>query len=841
MANRNFSQEEIIRMLREEARLRSQINSGLDTYLEKFKAFKDLQKEILRLEKAIRDAEAEASRLQNATTQEELQQKAIAEERVSILETELKLLRVRNEANERAFKSANVGSMALAKGGASIVRAFGKLPDVIGDVANGIRSLGLIEMDKAIKQSALSMGLMTTQTKNLRFDIKSAAEDTLTIGVGIEELAQYQAAYSEEIGRSVMLSREGLNAISEMAKATGLAAEGATSLAASLEKQGYSAERTRDFIQDTVNSSYKMGLNASKVVKTIQQNIKMVNQYKFKGGVEGLKKMAMTVTKLGIDMGSISGMADKLFDLEGAVDMSAQLQVMGGAWAKMSDPFHLMYMARNDMAGLVEEIGKAAEMSAKFNSKTQEFELSALEMHRLRKIAEQTGVQYETLAEAAINARKQTEIRTQVRYDVSPETKEFLENTAKFDEKGQAYIDMDVNGEKVRKMVRDLSAADQKYLTAMLSEQKSLKKMAEDARTFDDALNNTIMLLKTKLLGGLEVLNEKIIPSIDNFVKRLKDEGWLQSLENAAKYIGGMIGTIGKFILDKPEWALAIYAATKGLEFIFDKLTWISNGMLLAQGFRMGTAGQTLGGMAGGAFGVNPASMAGMGAGARFSAGGRAALGSAGAIGAGVIGGLIGGVSEYSEQKDKGKSTGEALGRGFLKGIGSGGGAYGGAALGAAIGTMALPGIGTAIGGLIGAAAGGLAGGYLTDLDTYGVNDGIFNSPIHDGKLGGMGSDFSKGRGILQGGKITPIDNKDDLIAMKPNGVIDRAFSSGAPSEQRVKHEFGELKLSGQVMVTTPGGGNIGVDLMQNPMFIRELTQKINVEIERMRNQIQKG
>jgi hypothetical protein len=475
-------------------------------------------------------------------------------------------------------------------------------------------------------------------------------------------------------------------------------------------------------------------------------------------------------------------------------------------------------------------------MSAKFNSKTQEFELSALEMHRLRKIAEQTGVQYETLAEAAINARKQTEIRTQVRYDVSPETKEFLENTAKFDEKGQAYIDMDVNGEKVRKMVRDLSAADQKYLTAMLSEQKSLKKMAEDARTFDDALNNTIMLLKTKLLGGLEVLNEKIIPSIDNFVKRLKDEGWLESLENAAKTIGGMIGTIGKFILDNPKLSLLIYGIGQLTGFVIDKLMWLQNGMLLARGFNMGMGG--LQSFTGPNQATNPNLPP-----PTFSSRFGSALKSPFSIGTGLFAGGVSGVSEYFEQKQKGKETGEAVGRGFIKGITAGGGAM----IGAAIGTALFPGLGTGagyvIGGLLGAAGGYLGGlgGEAISSGVYGTNDGIFNSPIHDGRLRGLGSDFSKGRGILQGGKITPIDNKDDLIAMKPNGVIDRAFSSGAPSEQRVKHEFGELKLSGQVMVTTPGGGNIGVDLMQNPMFIRELTQKINVEIERMRNQIQKG
>jgi hypothetical protein len=44
-----------------------------------------------------------------------------------------------------------------------------------------------------------------------------------------------------------------------------------------------------------------------------------------------------------------------------------QLQVMGGAWAKLADPFHLMYMARNDMKGLTEEIANASQASMHLN------------------------------------------------------------------------------------------------------------------------------------------------------------------------------------------------------------------------------------------------------------------------------------------------------------------------------------------------------------------------------------------------------------------------------------------------------------------------------------------
>jgi hypothetical protein len=819
----NLTPEERIRLLKEQARIQAEINSGLDNYLDRLKDVKVLNKEISSLEKLI-----EEQRLKFLQSND-----PIIQQNIDLLQRELDILKEKQSLLRVAFKDANVSNMLLAKGGALALKSFAKIPDILKSIHFNIKSLGLFEMDSAIKQSALSMGLMTTQSQNLRFDIKAAADETLAFGVGIQELAKYQSDYSEALGRSVLLGKEGLEAMGQMAKATALGAEGAASLAASLDKQGYSAERTRDFIEETVNESYKMGLNASKVVKNIQQNIKMLNKYKFKGGAEGLKKMAMTVTKLGIEMQSIAGMSEKLFDLEGAVDMSAQLQVMGGSWAKMADPFHLMYMARNDMEGLTQEIAKAAEASAKFNTKTQEFEISSLEMHRLRKIAEQTGIEYDTLADAALNARKQTEVRSQVRFDFDKETKDFLETTAKFDEQGQAYMEIDVNGQRVKKMIRDLTSSDQMNLKNMLAERKNLEKMAEDARTFDDALNNTIMLLKTRLLGGLEIMNEKIIPAIDNFVKRLKDEGWLDSITEMAKTIGGMLGTLAKFFIDNPILTAAIYGISKLGGIIFDAVTWIKNGVLLSRGFMMG-----MGGVSGILSSITnaPANIASSFAGGGFNMSGsqgfgsnlRSGFGSGGARLAGGAAALISGISEYSEQREKGKGVAESLGRGALEGAGSGLGAYGGGALGAAIGTAIAPGIGTAIGGAIGAIAGGLAGSYVSDLDTYSVNDGIF------------GANQTHKRGIIQGGTITAINNKDDLIAAKPNGIIHNAISNNS-SSQDVRHSFGDLKVGGEIMLRMPGAGTVGVDLMRDPSFIRELTQKINIEIEKMRNQIQKG
>jgi len=88
-----------------------------------------------------------------------------------------------------------------------------------------------------------------------------------------------------------MLGQKGLEGMAAMSKATGLGAEGTAKMAADMEQQGISAERTADFVEQTMNDSSKLGINASKVIKNIQANMKMLNKYNFKGGVKGLAKM----------------------------------------------------------------------------------------------------------------------------------------------------------------------------------------------------------------------------------------------------------------------------------------------------------------------------------------------------------------------------------------------------------------------------------------------------------------------------------------------------------------------------------------------------------------------
>lgn len=865
--------EEALRLLKEQATIQQQVSSSYDEFIKGVKRYNNLQKSINRNAKLEEDIAAEILRLKNATTQEEIDAREIAEIKLKLLKQQTDEMRKQGVALKQALVEANKLKLTFSKAGASAFKGFSKLPGLIEQGFGKLKGYGLFEMEKAIKMSALQMGVLSKEATGFRGNIVNAAKQTTMIGVGVKDLAQIQSVYSDEIGRSVVLSEKGLVALGQMAASTVLGAEGAARMAAEMDSQGLSAERTGKFVEQTLNDSHKMGLNASKVVKNVSNNIKMLNKYNFKEGVKGLAKMAMTVSKMGVEMDFATGMADKLWDVEGAVDMSAQLQVMGGEWAKMADPFRLMYMARNDMEGLTEEIGNAAAASAKFNSKTGQFDLGAQEMHRLKIIAEQTGVAYDDLVTAGKNVAKLNKIKGQVQFSMSDEEKDFIANKATLNEKGEGTIM--INGSP--KLLKQLTEQDRKILKTQMAEQQSMKERAEQSRTFDESFADLINQLKIYFLPLVDSMNKNLVPGLQKLADKFNTEGWGAKIEAFASAVGELVTGLGGWIIDNPIKSALIYGATQFGGMLWDLGKWFANGVSLAKGFnmaanvgggagggiadmipggrKMGFGGKMMKGLSNLTGGKNTMLGRGLRNAAASSATGKGMFGVAGKFGGGMSLGksLLKGGKAFTGLGAI--SLGADLGRGMMddpnsdlgKTIGIAGKAAEWASYGALLGSV-IPGLGTAVGGAIGGVAGGVKGlwdeYFSEEAKGKGVHDGVFggmNGALMGSAFGplgsmvgaGLGSMFSEGRGVIQNGKITPIDNKDDLLAMKPGGAIDKA-SSSATSNMTI--DFGEIKFSGEIKVVIPNAPGLAIDLAKDPKFQRDITRIVHTETAKVIN-----
>lgn len=797
-------------ILKESLEIQKDINKNGQGYLDHMKNLKKLLKEVKRIEKDLAASNLKIKLLEGEKVKAKGAQLALIEEQIAkenilneLLKGRLAMEKQSAAATADALKNTSK-FRAVIKGSVNDIQAMGK---GLSKAYSFLKIDDAFEMVKAIKMSALNMGVLGKQADVFSKDIQKAAQQTISYGISMSDIAEMQSDYSDELGRTVMLGEKGGEAMGLMAKASGLGKQGAVKMAAEMETVGYSAERTAKFTNQVMNDAHGMGLNSAKVMKNIAQNLKMLNKYNFKGGAKSLARMAESATKMGISMDLATPMADKLFNIEGAVQMSAQLQVLGGDWAKLADPFKLMYMARNDMEGLTNSIIDAGKSTAKFNEKTHEFDISALEMDRLRKIAEATGMDMDKLVVSIKNAAKFSRIKKQISFGFDEKTKSFVEATSHLNENGEAVIR--VNGGD--KLVKDLTAPDKEWLKGVAEQKEDLKKRAIDSNTILDTINNTKQLLIQLLVPFLEVINAKLQPMLTKLVAKIQDPKFLDG-------IMAMADSLGKFLTGANVVKAAI-GTVVGFG-LFQVAKWILNGVMLGKGFNMTAS-------VGGGMGINsqleklpPAK-------------------GSGRLAAGIGLGLGGMALDYGREKmDNPESTG-----GKLMGVGSS------ALKGAGMGMNMFGPWGAAIGGVLG----GLYGAYdefvvkskeakkeagsPPENNMYGIGDGVMLNPkdkvtkLNDGTM--VAGTNENGNSKLANAILSAAVPGYSLSNYLASSAAKSGSAAGsAPGATSSNVNFGPLKMDINVSFHSNNAlaKEIGDDLINDPAFRRNITRTVHTE-----------
>ena len=817
---------------KESVEIQEKMNSSLSGYFETMSKIKELQKNIQFIEakrnqmaqeygdsaKEVRDNWAkliEARKKGDAEEIKALQKKddelrkilASKKEGLKITEAELKLLK---EQTAQLTESAKQASL-IGAGLNSAVGFLAKTPGLIKQGFGMLKGTGIFEMDKEIRNAVRSMAGGEKQYNTMFRTIQGAADTTTMWGVGVKDLAIMQKGYSEEIGKSVMLTERGYKSMAKLAEGTGLGKEFAVQIAGGMDKFNISAERTSQIVENTMNKAAKIGVNGAAALKALQNNLKLAQRFNFKGGIAGLAKLSAEATRLRLDMEGIAGMAEKVFRPEGAIEMAAQLTTMGGKFAALGDPMQLMFKARNDFEGFSKDIGKASAEFVEFNKKTGEFNIkNGLAADRMREISNITGIAVEKLQEMAEAQAKVEEVKKNIGGGMfNTEDTELISSMAKFD-KTKGWV-INVGGQD--KLLKDLRQSDMERVRA---EKETLDKRAEDARTFDEVLQDLILMFKQQLLPWAKQLKEGLGGPIQEMVKTWTKEGAFKTLREFVKKAGEIIVGVGKILMSAAEWLgpkgiVALLIGGKLLGPLLDGVKWLANGVMLGQGF-MSVAGGFGGGMPGGGApgGGGATSLMGRMMGKNV-AGGKFAAGSMGSMGLGLGLGAAGLGMEYGRsQMDDPESTG-----GKLLGIGAKTAEY--AAMGAMLGPY-----GALIGGGL-----GLGMGIYDEFVTKNRSEQTgFNAP--------KGSIYSSKDSVMfhPQDKFLKVNDAISIAGTSVNGNGKLAqeianSSSSAPSE--MTHKFENMKIS--IDVNLPGNEKLGNQLANTPEFIRRINEAINREI----------
>jgi len=752
------------------------------------------------------------------------------EREADLIEDEVKFLKMQNELYEKKIKKQRE-SLKLHKAIGNTIK------DGTWKFAKQIPGY-YTEQDKAVRMATLSMGLMGKESEKVFNTINKTAIHTTQMGVNMKGLAKLQQSYSEQLGKTVMLSEQGLTAMAELQEGAFMGDSGiAAEYAANLENFGYSAERARDLMEEGVQLAQGMGVNASKFSKDMVKNLKLAQGYNFKGGLANMKKMTAESIRFKMSMESIAGVADKLITPEGAVEMAANLQVLGGAWSNLADPFTLMYQARHDMEGLQQSIIKATTGTAQFNKETKEFEISGMEMHRLREVAKSLGIDYKELAESSKAFAKNSKIKTMIDPKLSQEAKEFIASNAQWNKDKKGWT-INVNGDP--KLVKYITSGMENQI---IGEKKTLEDRAIASKTFDETLSNLVESLKITLLPFLKGLDAKLTPILKDFVKSISKDGTLTKVAETMKNWGAKVGEFlaSFFDGDKGVGGKVTTALLTGLAGfgLFKAGMWLANGAALGMGFNM--TASVGGGPGGGPGGVGGISGNKSFMGLSKNSKGRWMQQTKGTNYKTFTKPNILKRAGYGMQNTK-WGMGTRMGLGLLGTAGSMGLDYGrqqledqhggwGQAIG--VGSSALQGAGMgAMFGPWGALAGGIGGlgyGLYNELNyerptQYARPNGSITGPNN------MVDDFVS----RPGEPIQSISPNDTIIGAKKGGPVDKMLDKSTSNETNIKSmdiNFKPLKI--EFGPITINGTDSKINFNDDPQLLRELSSLIQGELRK--------
>lgn len=403
-----------------------------------------------------------------------------------------------------------------------IISTGGKLntPDVVAtkifQAALGQISNEYNNQRKLLEDINRNTGLTGELSKNFREEIANAGPKLAQLGVTFETLANVSQGLVEKSGRFNLINQQSFEKAAEVGQAYLGSMSALTDMLPEFEKVGIGAQGTFEAVDKAGKSSLSLGLNSQRVAKDLQANIGKLNEYGFQKGVEGLTRMVQKSIEFRLSMDQVAQVAEKVFSPESALELSANLQVLGGAIGDFNDPLKLMYMATNNIEGLQDAIIGAAGSLATYNQEQGKFEVTGVNLRKVREMATSLGMDYKELTKTAVAAQERLsakEMLTGLR--IEDEDKEFLTNMSQM-KNGKMTIELQSEELKKRFGANEvaLEDLDKNQAELLLKYRDEFKKLSAEeivqkqASDIENIRRDVSFMVKSIALTGTREVKE---------------------------------------------------------------------------------------------------------------------------------------------------------------------------------------------------------------------------------------------------------------------------------------------------------------------------------------------
>tara|TARA_B110000902_G_scaffold23417_1_gene25934 strand:- start:48 stop:1853 length:1806 start_codon:yes stop_codon:yes gene_type:complete len=328
-------------------------------------------------------------------------------------------------SNTSIEKFAELYTQAKKEGGNPIEKFFSGLQGVASNQGETYAK----EQVYMLRQINQEMGLTGQFSKDFRDSLNDTIPELQKLGLGVTDVVESTKEMVENSGKFAFISSDSQVKAAQIATAFGMTMKELAGSYKSFEDVGIGAVGAAEAIGDAGKESLELGLQSQTTIKGLQDNVDKLNQFGFQKGIRGLEDMVRKSTEFRMSVDSVFQVADKVFSPEGALEMAANLQVVGGAMGALNNPLEMMYMATNNVEGLQDAIFKSTESLATFNNETGRFEVVGVNLRKAKDMADATGISLSELTKGAIAGNERMQAMNDMSgIDVPEETKRFLTN-----------------------------------------------------------------------------------------------------------------------------------------------------------------------------------------------------------------------------------------------------------------------------------------------------------------------------------------------------------------------------------------------------------------------------
>ena len=393
---------------------------------------------------------------------------------------------------------------------------------------------GLTEMeDQARKLQKTMTGGMVLESGKFREQLMLSYDGVLKMGGTFQSITDAVGGIAEGMNRVTYLTTDivktgeiikkangdmeeltytAAESMVALAKGTGIAEKEVGTMVSNFIRLEGSQTKSLEKMQEISKTARMSGVMSKKLLEEVQTNLKSVDSFGFKNGVDGLARMATQAQILRTSIDGIGALskAQDFWDPEKAIETAANLQMLGGAIGDLGNPYKLMNMGMNDVEELQNQMVDMAAKAFQINEKTGEIDISNTAKMRLKDQAVLFGKtleDYTKIGREAFKAKQVMESAAKTGFGegMPKETKDLLASLTEF--KG-GKMTLDIPGFKTDDLQKEMTQSPERLKKALEEYQKvadlSDRQIAEKGLTLQETSARDQRIIRDTLIRSLD-------------------------------------------------------------------------------------------------------------------------------------------------------------------------------------------------------------------------------------------------------------------------------------------------------------------------------------------------